>query len=249
MRPVIQGLVKIYSEKEHADKFLRGEMFARRLSWFRKLKGEDERSEDGRSDEYEGAAVLPKDESILNLEAHDLLSGEVRRIPTISGDDLANPLIIRTDLSGDIHLFCMYAFHGNDFQQTEASDIADYKEHLQLDERCLRLGAYTVAITDGREFIKRAGNAIVQQGYKGCCKLVEYYDPNVGVSIDSRSREVIFTKQEDLSYQREYRIAIDTGTTGCNPITLNIGAIHDIAFLMNTDDINRTLDIETRPPQ
>ena len=244
MRPVIHGLVKIYSEKEHADKFLRGEMFARRLSWFRGLKGED-----GRSDEYEGASVLPKDGFILDLEARDLSSGEVAKIPRITGDDLVDPSIMRFKALNNIHLFCMYAFHGNDFQQTEASSIADYKEHLQLDERCLKLGAYTVGITDATEFIKRVDNAIAQRGFKHGRMLVKYYDPNVGISVDPFSPNVIFLKRQDQSYQREYRIAIHTGTTGCNPITLNIGAIHDIAFLMNTDDINCTLDIETRPPQ
>lgn len=238
MRELIRGLIKIYSEREHAEKFLRGELFCRRLSWFRGLKGDD-----GRSDEYEGAAVLPKDESTIYFEAHDTLSGEVRRSPTISSDDLASPAIMRLRAIDNFNLFCMYAFHDSDFQRTESTDIAAYREHLQLDERCLKLGAYTIVIRDATEFIARTGKAVVQQGFKCRCKLAQYYDPNVGISIDPLSAEVIFAKREDQSYQREYRVAIDTGTVGTNPITLDIGAIDDIAFLMNTNDINRTLHI------
>lgn len=244
MRPEIQGLAKIYSEKEHAEKFLRGEMCARRLSWFRNYKDKD-----GRFDEYEGTAVLPKDQFTLNFEFHDPVTGEVTKNLRISGSDLAGPVVVRPRALGNINLFCMYAFHSGGFQETEENDIAAYKEYLRLHEHCLKLGDYTVAITDATEFAKRVDNTIAQRGFEHGRMLVQYYDPNVGISVDPSSREVVFLKQERYSYQREYRFAFDTGTIGCNPITLNIGAIHDIAFLMNTEDINRTLDVESRPPQ
>ena len=50
---MIHFLVKVFSEAEHADRFLLGEMYARRLSWFKKLE-----SDQGRGDEYE-AAIMP----------------------------------------------------------------------------------------------------------------------------------------------------------------------------------------------
>ena len=244
MSPKIHGLIKIYREKEYADRFLQGEMFAQRLSWFRELKGED-----GRSDEYEGAAFVRKDDLILNFESQDPSTGEVSKFPTMTSDDLAGPVIMQHRAFDNVNLFCMYAFHSGGFQETEGNNIAAYKEHLRIDEKCLKLGAYAVGIKDGPEFLKRVDNAVKQRSFRHRHKLVQYYDPNVGVSIDPFSLDVAFTKREDLSYLREYRFAIYTGIAGPDPITLDIGPIHDIAFLMNTKGINRTLDIEIRPPQ
>ena len=35
---MIHFLAKVFSEQDHADKFLRGELYTRRLSWFKKLE-------------------------------------------------------------------------------------------------------------------------------------------------------------------------------------------------------------------
>ena len=34
---MIHFLVEVLSEQDHADKFMRGELYARRLSWFKRL--------------------------------------------------------------------------------------------------------------------------------------------------------------------------------------------------------------------
>ena len=244
MRPIVQGLIKIYPNRKYAEKFLQGEMLARRLSWFRNYKDED-----GRADEYEGAAVLPRDGLIFYYEAHDPLSGEVTRRRRITGDDLAGPMIIRPRVVDNMNLYCMYAFHSGGFEETKEFDISAYKEHLRQHERCLKLGDYTVAIEDATEFRRRMQEAIAKRGFQMGCQLVQYYDPDIGISVDPFSREVVFLKQERYSYQREYRFAFDTGTIGTDDLSLDIGPIHDIAFVMKTADINRTLDVKSRPPQ
>ena len=72
--------------------------------------------------------------------------------------------------------------------------------------------------------------------------LVEYYNPDTfhgtfpGVSG-------AFMKQDKYSYQREYRIAIETGSTGIFPIVLDIGDISDIAMRSNIREINQNLQI------
>ena len=244
MRSNVQGLLKIYSKQEHAEKFLQGEMFAQRLSWFR-----DYKDEHGRSDEYEGAAVMRKDVFTFQFEPQGSLSGEDTSRQVITGDDLAGPMIFRSRVVENMNLFCMYAFHSGGFEESEGSDISAYKEHLRQHEDCLKLGDYTVAIQDAPEFRTRVQEAVAKRGFQMGCQLVEYYDPDIGTSVDPFSREVVFLKQKRYIYQREYRFAIDTGTLGTDAKTLDIGPIHDIAFLMKTADINRTLDVKSNPPK
>ena len=55
---------------------------------------------------------------------------------------------------------------------------------------------------------------------------------------------MVFRKRVEFEYQREYRVAIDTGTEGLEPITLNIGNIADIAFAVNTDEIDLQITID-----
>ena len=72
---------------------------------------------------------------------------------------------------------------------------------------------------------------------------MKYYDPEVGTPLGPLDIRIIFTKRKKFSHEREFRFAIDTGTLGSEPITLNIGEIDDIAIRMNTSDINRQLSI------
>ena len=88
---MIRFLVKVFSEKAYADKFLRGEMYANRLSWFKRLKGSD-----GRGDEYEAASMLRRDDLIVRLEARNVETG-----------DLAAPPILQLERFDHINLFCM----------------------------------------------------------------------------------------------------------------------------------------------
>ena len=234
---MIHFLVKMFSEPEHADKFLRGELYARRLSWFKKLE-----SDEGRGDEYEAAIMPRRDNLIITLEAKTMETGEVEEF-TIPMEDLAAPPILQPQQFDHINVFCMYAAHSGDFKQVSEDNIQDYRRQLELPEECLQLGRYAVAITDNPEFLRRVKMGADRQGYKICRGLVRYYDPEVGTPLAPLDIGIVFTKRKKYAHQSEYRFAIDTGSLGCEPITLDIGKLDDIAVRLKTAEINRQLSI------
>ena len=135
----------------------------------------------------------------------------------------------------------MYAGHSGTFQQVSADSLLDLKKQLELPEDCTKLGEHAVVITDVEEFLRRVRAAAHRAGYGICRGLVKYYDPNVGTPPARSDIDSIFTKRDQYAYQKEFRIAIDTRTSGTNAMTLNIGSISDIALRLKTGDINRRL--------
>ena len=234
---MIHFLVKVFSEQDHADKFLRGELYARRLSWFKKSE-----CDDGRGDEYEATIIARRHNLIITLKAKNVVTGEVEEF-TIPMEDLAAPPILQLQHFDHINVFCMYAAHSEGFKQILEDNLEEYRRQLELPEDCLKLGRCAVVITDTPEFLNRMKMAAHRQGYKIYRGLVRYYDPEVGTPLPPLNMGIIFTKREKYAHQKEYRFAIDTGTSGCEPITLNIGEIDDIAIRLDTADVNRELSI------
>ena len=229
---MIHFLLKIFAEKQHADKFLRGEMYANRLSWFKKIEDSD-----GRGDEYEGAVMLQRDNLVIHLTASDGETGEFLSESTITKDDLAAPPVMQSAVFDNLNLFCMYAGHSRDFQPKTDDPLQELQKHIEMPEDCLHLGRYAVGIKDASEFLRRIQVAAKREGYSICRGLVEYYDPEVGTPLEPLTIKTAFRKRDKFAPQREYRFVIDTGTTGSDAITLNIGDITDIAVLLDTSDI------------
>ena len=117
---MIHFLVKVFSVQDHADKFLRGELYARRLSWFKNLKGDDRRG-----DEHEAAIMPRRDNLIITLKAKNVVTGEVEEF-TIPMEDLAALPILQPEHFDHINVFCMYAAHSGDFKQISEDNIRDY---------------------------------------------------------------------------------------------------------------------------
>ena len=236
---MIHFLVKVFAEEEHAVSFLRGDMFANRLSWFKKIEATD-----GRGDQYEGAVVLQPDNLVIQLNATDKETGEVLQEFTFTKDDLAAPPIVQPEHFDALNLFCMYAAHSYDFKPRTEDPLQELKRHIEIPEDCLKLGRYAVVITNAPEFLRRIQAAANQERYCICRGLMKYYDPEVGTPLEPLSIEAVFRKREEFAYQREYRFVMDTGTTGTEAITLNIGGIADIAMLLNTCEINQQLSMK-----
>ena len=234
-------LVKVFQEREHADAFLRGEMYANTLSYFKKIEGDD-----GRGDEDEGAIMPPIDGLTITLQGTDLDTGEVNTV-AITAADLAAPPIIRPEWFDHINVFCMYAAHTSGFEGTSIDNLQDFKKQLEIPEDCAKLGEHAVVITNTTEFFRRVKLAADRAGYGIYDKLVTYYDPAIGTPPVNWNIETVFNKRKEFEYQREFRFAIDTRTTGRCPITLDIGEIDDIAVRTDTSEINRGLQIQIKP--
>ena len=231
-------LVKFFQKKEHASDFVKGKMFANRLSHFKRIEDHD-----GRGDEYEGAIMSKSDSLVLKLEATDSETGEVISSHTIPGTELAAPLIIAPEWFDHINVFCMYASHIGGFQSISVDHAQNLEKQLEIPETCAELGKYAVVITNTPEFLRRVKVAADQRGYGIIRNLVKYYDPEVGTPPLQAETETIFTKRKEYEYQSEFRFAIDTRTVGRDPIILDIGEINDIAVCMDASEINRQLSI------
>ena len=190
--------------------------------------------------------MLQKDGLTVEWTATNIETGEFSRITT-TGHELAAPIIMRPKWFNHINVFCMYAGHSGDFKSVSDDNVHSFKKQLEIPEDYIKLGRYAVVITNTREFLKRVKVAAEKRGYRICGGLVRYYDAEVGTPPPKSEIESIFTKRKKYEYQKEFRLAIDTGTMGCNPITLDIGRIGDISVLMNTSDINRQLSVRREP--
>ena len=78
---VIFYLAKVFQKREYADKFIRGEMYCNRLSWFKKLEDQE-----GRSDTDEGAIVPQLEDCLVTLEVSDPDTGKVVDRHTMQGN-------------------------------------------------------------------------------------------------------------------------------------------------------------------
>ena len=96
---VILILVKMFSEEDHADKFMQGEIFARRLSWFRKLEGDAQRG-----DELEAAIVYQSENIRIVLEPTNIETGEVEEV-IIPPENLASNPVVTVDHFDNLHVF------------------------------------------------------------------------------------------------------------------------------------------------
>ena len=232
-------LIKFFQEEEHAKDFVRGKMFANRLSYFKEIEGND-----GRGDENEGAIMSKNDSLTVELFTTDAETGEVTSKHTMYGTELAAPLVIRPRWFDHVNVFCMYTGHMCESQVISADNAQDIKNQLKIPDACATLGKYAVVILNPITFFKRVEVAADQKGYKIGHRLVKYYDSEVGTPPVRSDIETIFTKSNEYEYQREYRIAIETGTIGRNPITLDIGKIDDIAGCINLCDINQNFAVK-----
>ena len=230
-------MAKVFNKLEHADKFIQGEMYCNRLSWFKKLEDRD-----GRGDTDEGAIVLQLEGLSMTLEARDLDTGEVVDRHTMQG--FAAPPVLVPEWFDHINVLCMFAAHKGDFQHEPSEGYLDHlREHLKMPEKYVRLGEHAVVITNVTEFLKRVEKAAHRAGYGILWGLVKYYDPQVGTPPIRSDIETIFCKSEEYAYQREFRFAIDTGTTEGGAISLDIGDISDIA--LRTDMGGLHLELNT----
>ena len=238
---MILFLAKFFSKREYADEFVRGKMYVNRLSYFKKLENLD-----GRGDELEGAIVAQLDGLVITMKITEPSTGAVEEF-TIPVEDLAAPPIISPEWFDYINVYCMYAGHNGDFAEVTSSNLQEFRRHLQIPKDNELLGRQAVFIIDTPEFLRRVKTAADREGYRIYGRLVTYYDPEIGTPPLRSNVETIFHKRKEYEYQREFRIALYTGTVGCSAITLDIGDISDIAIQMDTIETIKHMDWKIVP--
>jgi hypothetical protein len=238
MKQAILYLVKFYDDEEHADQLIKGRLFFRRLSCFKKM---EETKDDGRADRHEATAVwLQPDRVSIQFKDYPHLN--------ISPENLAGPVSISFDHHSHLHIFWTSAMHTGEFEFIDGliefyeEDRDKLTKQLELDSS--KLGKFAVVIKAG-EFIRRVKSAIEGKGYTFNSGLVDYYDPTSRHG-EFPLNEVPFWKMKKFSHQKEYRIAVDTHTTGEDPRFIEINDISDISAKMDAANVNGLFKIVTK---
>ena len=233
------ALIKFFSELGHARQFLDGDLFMRRLSYFRR-----EEDTEGRWDCTEGVwAWLQKKGLQIRMDVPSV--GAIH----ITDRDLAAPVQMSLGEPDDLHIFCMYAYYvesplpGDDLREVYGNDrIADLERAMQVDPRCLRFGPHAVIIDYGA-FVERLKTAAGLQRLGLTAGLVRYYDEDV-FNGEFKLKDVPFRKQKRFEYQREFRVCIRPGAYDPLQRTINIGALASMATYVPSEHLLNAFKIE-----
>ena len=240
MKETILNLVKFFEKEEYADQFLSGRLY---LNWLRYYKRLEEASGDGRGDHAEApAAWWQKDNLFIEFHDHPELN--------IRPEDFAGPILFSFTNYDDLNILCMTAIHTGEFDcENGLISLAEgeedkLREQLKIGTRCSTMGPFAVVVR-AADFVLRAKNAIEALGYTYNSTLVEYFDP---VAFHGRFplAKMPFQKRNIFSWQKEYRICVDTHVGGENAVVIDIGNISDLAAKMPATDVNASFQLLSR---
>lgn len=136
------AFVKFFTEEAHADQFLRGSLFMRKLGYFQRLEALEKG--DGRPDAHEGVVSWhqpDRTELTINFEGFEPIK--------ITGADLAGPVAITRNIYSDLYVFCMSTVRILDPAELSGGHEeieAQMRAGLRLDDRCLQFGPHAVVV-------------------------------------------------------------------------------------------------------
>lgn len=241
--PIIWYFIKFFAEESYADQFMAGSLYLNTLAYFKKVETE---SNDGRMDSTEAiAAWLQPDDITIKFDFPGC--GNI----VISKKDLAGPVSMTFDHHSYLHLYCLYAVHTSGFEIIDGKidcapeDIKNLQQLLKIDERCFNFGKFAIIIP-ALPFLNQLKESLKIQSYKAIGKLVEYYDDRKFHGIIPMP-EIPFRKQERFSYQREWRMSVDTGNQTDSALTINIGDISDICAKVESSKLPELFGFRFEP--
>jgi hypothetical protein len=233
----VVAFVKFFSDESHADQFINGILYMRRLRYFQQLEASEK--DDGRSDPQEAIVSWHQPDRIeLVIDFPGL--GPIK----IGKNELAGPLAITRNHYSDMHLFCIYALSLPDpaFLQGDHDQVqAKLQAALQIDPRCLEFGPHAV-IVDREEFRSHLRQSLDRCDHWSKADIVEYYDEKT-FHGEFAQEDVPFRKQSRFAYQKEFRVCLQTLRAGDEPVTFEIGDMSAFATKLRSADINAALQV------
>ena len=216
--------VKFFTKEIHADQFIKGSLYLNRLSYYKAL---EDACDDGRPDRHEGVGIWwQPDNLIIKMKVHGFDE------TTITKADLAAPVSISFEHHANLHILCLYAVHtvsrhNIDLGMSLAENEAELQRQFRIYERCLKFGRSAVVV-QAKPFLAQLKGALLRQEKASTQGLVEYYDDK---TFNGRipEEEIPFWKQKRFAYQQEFRVCVRIGTTGNDPLTIEIGDIGQFA--------------------
>jgi hypothetical protein len=169
---------------------------------------------------------------------------------TIRKSDLAAPVSMSFDFHEHLHVLCLYCFITGTITpegdlQFIAADEAELKESLMIDARCYGFGPFAV-VTQAAPFLAQLSKALRAAGVKFQGKVVEYYD-DATFSGKMALADIPFRKQMRFSWQREFRVCVQTGTKGTDPWHCRMGEISSFSGKIRSSDLNSHFQVNFKP--
>ena len=219
-----------FFNKEYADQFLQGKIYANRLSAFKGMEPDL-----ARGDEYEGGTMLDPSGVKMILQREGTGTDEGQRI-VLNEHNLGSSIKMRLPDFDHLNLFCMYGIRLGDLVIAPENTDA-IKEQVSLSEKFYDFGGHVVVINNATKFINRVVEAANRKKYGLEFDFITYYDPEVGTTLMPGTIETVFAKRKEYEWQKEFRFAFRTFTQGTDALVLDIGRIDDIAVMWNTSDM------------
>ncbi len=222
--PYLMLLVKVFGESRFADEFILGNLYANRLSHFKRIEDEDVRG-----DKYEGAIL--RDINHLIVMPRHRTTGRILDTIHIPERNLQGPMVIRTSNVERFHVFCMSsAYVPDEDTETLSQTRPDEIDYILTGPKGIReFGRHAVVITRPKAFIRRVETAAKLRGIDLQSGLVNYYDEQRGTPAEPHDKNIIFNKRDKYARQQEFRFAFDTGDAGVEPLILNVGDLGKMA--------------------
>ena len=206
-------LIKFQSE-ERLLSFRAGHLYAKRMSYYRRL--EEETGDNTVGDCFEGMLHVNEGE-VRFPETGETLTLKDALVPTLNSDDC---------------VFCMFGFS---CEKDEHHFSEEQKNEMQ------KFGDMALIITDEREFVRRVEEAAKKKGFTAHYGAVRYYDPrndyvNIILSIMQGNWNVAFWKRKEYEYQQEVRFIFSPDGEDFDKevdhLMLEIGDISDISWII-----------------
>ncbi len=221
----IMGFVKMCRKRKFADDFRNGVLYSNRISWH---------GQNG-NDLLEGVTLIPPNR--IELKCNGVIVDGL-------AEDMCGSAELRSPHVQNLNVFCMYTIDTGDFEFIGPENLQAFKKHLEIDDRCFdTFGDHAVIVHNRNEFLTRVDKAISRNGFRIRRGLITYFESGKQPAVPYNSFNAAFLKRDKYNYENEYRIAIDKGVPGDDPLPLEIGDISDITSYCNSRDINRTIEV------
>lgn len=222
---IVYYLLKFCKERAHAEDFIAGRLYLRKLRYFQEL----EEGDDGRGDRLEGLSHIWQPNSGMVMQFNDI------RIPAT---EMAAPAFLTSDATLDNHVLCLYAASSGPFESLSAENLEAFREYMRIPEICSSMGGeHTVLVHNFAEFQNRVLAAAKRDGFKVTGGPVSYYDDG----IYSGATNPGFWKSRRFDWQRERRYMVDARGRLNDPGFWNIGNIADIATIVDFAALNQNI--------
>ena len=217
-------LVKIYENKDYADDFRDGLLYANSVEYYRNIE------ERPRGDANEGVILLESGTLRMRREGED----EWFTVET------AGPARLTFDHISGLNLFCTTLFLSDYSDRLEPRMIEQVQQQIAESlSTCLDMGHHAVLIRDAPELMKRIAAATRDREIQFWSAPVNYYDsyPFRSDSWSRTSIQPVLWKHERYQLQREFRVVLNDEAKQTDHIELHIGDISDISSYMKTEEL------------